>query len=194
LHPGLSATTQSPVTTVADPAPRLAPDVSLRTANIADAPAITWLFHRVFTEVFGHTYPPHDLASFLAGCDETAFAAEIADTDHAFRLAEKDGTLIGFVKLGPSALPIDTGGRHALELRQLYLLPEARGTGVAQALMDWALAEARGRGAQDLYLTVWIDNHRARRFYERYGFREVGSYAFMVGETVDDDRILKLTL
>ena len=36
--------------------------------------------------------------------------------------------------------------------------------------MDWALDEARRRGARQLYLSVFIDNHRARRFYERYGF------------------------
>jgi ribosomal protein S18 acetylase RimI-like enzyme len=165
-----------------------------RTAAPTDAAAIAVLFKRVFCEVFGHTYPPADLAAFLADHDETAFAAELADTDHAFRLAESGGALLGFVKLGPPALPVDTAGRPSLELRQLYLLPEARGAGIAQALMEWALAESRARGARDLFLTVWIDNHRARRFYERYGFTEVGSYPFMVGETVDDDRILKLSL
>ena len=40
--------------------------------------------------------------------------------------------------------------------------------------MDWALDEARRRGAEELYLTVYTDNHRARRFYERYGFEAVG--------------------
>mgnify|MGYP006146997509 CR=1 FL=1 len=33
-----------------------------------------------------------------------------------------------------------------------------------------ALDTARSRGAEELYLTVYTDNHRARRFYERYGF------------------------
>lgn len=168
--------------------------VVMRLADLADAPAIAALFARVFTEVFGHIYPARDLEAFLSASDARAFAAEISDGDHAFQLAEDGERLLGFVKLGPPALPIDLEGRRAVELRQLYLLPEARGTGVAQALMDWALAEARDRGAQDVYLTVWIDNHRARRFYERYGFREVGSYAFMVGDTVDDDRILKLAV
>jgi ribosomal protein S18 acetylase RimI-like enzyme len=79
-------------------------------------------------------------------------------------------------------------------LRQLYLDEEAKGTGLAQALMEAALAEARARGVKELYLTVWVDNHRARRFYERYGFEEVGAYAFVVGSTIDDDRILRLRL
>jgi ribosomal protein S18 acetylase RimI-like enzyme len=60
--------------------------------------------------------------------------------------------------------------------------------------MAWAIAEARARGFQELYLTVWIGNHRARRFYEAHGFEEVGHYPFRVGSTVDDDRILRLRL
>lgn len=168
--------------------------IAYRDATLADAPAIADLFARSFTATFGHLYPTEDLSNFLCGCDATTFAAEIADTDHYFRLAEDDGVLVGFIKLGPPALPIDMGERKVVELRQLYLDESAKGQGIAQALVDWALDKARAMGCDDVYLTVYIDNHRARRLYERYGFEEVGQYAFMVGNTVDDDRIMRLKL
>jgi RimJ/RimL family protein N-acetyltransferase len=60
--------------------------------------------------------------------------------------------------------------------------------------MDWVIGEARARGAQELYLSVFTDNHRARRFYARYGFEEVGPYQFMVGTHADNDIILRLPL
>ena len=60
--------------------------------------------------------------------------------------------------------------------------------------MDWALEEAGTRGAREVYLTVYIDNHRAKRFYERYGFVEVGKYDFMVGDQADHDIIMKKRL
>jgi GNAT superfamily N-acetyltransferase len=82
----------------------------------------------------------------------------------------------------------------AIELRQFYLLGPWQGRGVASALMDWVLPEARRLGAEDIYLSVYIDNHRARRFYERYGFTYLGPYAFMVGNHADQDQVLRLSL
>jgi ribosomal protein S18 acetylase RimI-like enzyme len=60
--------------------------------------------------------------------------------------------------------------------------------------MDWALEEAHRRGAEELYLTVFVDNHRARRFYDRYGFEAVGRYDFMVGNHADEDVIMRKAL
>jgi ribosomal protein S18 acetylase RimI-like enzyme len=60
--------------------------------------------------------------------------------------------------------------------------------------MQWGLDTARARGAEELYLTVYTDNHRARRFYERYGFEYVAPYKFMVGNHPDEDIIMRLKL
>jgi GNAT superfamily N-acetyltransferase len=78
--------------------------------------------------------------------------------------------------------------------------PEARavgvpgGGGVARALMDWVLAEARGRGAEELYLSVFTENHRAKSFYARYGFEAIGPYVFMVGNQADEDVLMRAKL
>ncbi len=166
---------------------------TLRCAVAADAAGISALFHHSFTATFGHIYPPEELAGFLAGCSEARFRGEIDSPDFAVMLGEADGALMGYCALGPQDLGIQPGGRWWV-LRQLYLEEEAKGTGLGQALLERAIEESRARGMDDLYLTVWVENHRARRFYERRGFVEVGQYAFKVGNIVDDDRILRLGL
>lgn len=167
--------------------------IACRDANIDDAPAVDALFRHGFIDTFAHLYDPKDLAAFFAGFTQQAWRSEIADPDLAFRLAEEDGTLAGFAKISSVTLPVEPAG-PAAELRQLYVLKSWHGTGIAQALMEWVLAEARRRGAEELYLSVFTDNHRAKSFYARYGFEAVGPYVFMVGSHADEDIIMRLKL
>ena len=162
-------------------------------ATPGDAPALAALFAESFTATFGHLYAPEDLAAFLAASNLARWQGELADPPFAFRIAMIDDAPIGFAKLGPPALPIERRG-PAIELRQLYLLDAAKGRGVGQALMEWTVATARARGAAELWLSVYHDNIRARRLYERYGFEDVGRYTFMVGQHADEDRLMRLVL
>ena len=167
--------------------------IAYRQGTVADAPAIDRVFRESFCDTFAHLYRPQDLEAFLSGFTLDAWRAELGDERFAFRVAEADGQVVGYVKLGPPALPVEAKG-SSVELRQLYLLKQWHGQGAAKALMDWAIDEARTRGGTQLYLTVYTDNERARRLYERYGFAEVGPYHFMVGEQADEDIIMRLEL
>ena len=55
----------------------------------------------------------------------------------------------------------------------MYVKPEGRGSGVAAALVEALLGHASKEVEQE-QLTVEVNNHRARRFYERMGFVEYG--------------------
>ncbi|MFN3943789.1 MAG: GNAT family N-acetyltransferase [Allosphingosinicella sp.] len=167
---------------------------AFRPAGIDDAPRLAELGRRSFVETFGHLYTPENLAAFLANHDASRWREDLADPDHAIILAEEDGEAAGYAQLGPVTLVTPPERLPAIELRRLYLLKPWHGTGLAAAMMDWAVAEARRRQARDLYLSVFIDNHRARRFYDRYGFVEIGTYDFMVGDHADTDLIMRLRL
>ena len=167
--------------------------IAYRDIGPDDAAALADLHRRSFIETFGHLYRPEDLEAFLAQLDEACFREELLDGRHQVRFAEADGVPVAFVKLGPVTLPVEPA-RPALEFRQLYVLKPWHGRGVATELMRWVLGEARGEGAEELYLSVFIDNHRARRFYGRHGFEVVGTYHFMVGAHADDELIMRLSL
>lgn len=164
--------------------------VTYRDANPADAPALRALFAESFVETFGHLYRPADLQEFLETNSMAKWERNLSDAQVAIRIAEAEGELAGFVELAPKQLPYETSA-PAIELRRLYLRTSAHGRGIADELMRWALREATARGAQEIVLSVYVDNHRARRFYERYGFETVGKYDFMVGSHADEDLILR---
>ncbi|WP_317698808.1 GNAT family N-acetyltransferase [Aeromicrobium sp. REDSEA-S32_B7] len=102
---------------------------------------------------------------------------------------------LGYTKLGPIDFDLPEGqpAEGATELHQLYVAAEAKGTGVAAALMQWGIDWARQR-ASILYLSVFTENPRAQAFYRRYGFVDVGRNAFRVGNHIDEDRIWRLDL
>jgi len=60
-----------------------------------------------------------------------------------------------------------------VQLARLFLLPSAQGHGLGGRVVEALLAYARARDLP-LALTVLHTNPRARRFYERLGFRAVG--------------------
>lgn len=164
--------------------------ITYRDATPADALPLKALFAESFVETFGHLYRQSDLEEFLATNSDAKWQTNLTDPDVFIHVAEVDGKLAGFVELAPKKLPYETS-RPSLELRRLYLRSDVHGLGIADRLMQWVLREASARGAEELILSVYVDNHRARRFYERYGFDVVGKYDFMVGSHADEDLILK---
>jgi GNAT superfamily N-acetyltransferase len=167
--------------------------ITYRNGTIDDAALMSALGARSFTETFGHLYTPENLAAFLENHSEANWRRELGVSAYAIRIAEADGVAAGFAKLGPPSLPFKPEGPSA-ELRQLYVLKPWQGVGIASVLIDWVLDRARGHGAKELYLSVFIDNERAKRFYARYGFEAVGRYDFMVGTHADEDIVMRLKL
>ncbi|MER6423622.1 GNAT family N-acetyltransferase [Streptomyces sp. NPDC001137] len=88
-------------------------------------------------------------------------------------VAERDGEIVGWVCHGPyRAGEVRT---PELELYALYVAPESYGVGVGRALIEESVRRCTAAGQARMYLWVLKENARARRFYERSGFRPDGT-------------------
>lgn len=170
--------------------------IDYRPATPADGAAIDEMARRVWLATFEHSAPPADIAAYVAqsyGADGT-LRRHLADPAYTFQLATSDGAVAGYCKLGPTFFTGEVPTHGAVHLHQLYVDTAHHGGGVAAALLDWAKQHARAQGASALLLTVWEENQRARRFYEKHGFVHVGDYAFQTGTQIDRDMIMRLAL
>ena len=61
------------------------------------------------------------------------------------------------------------------ELYQLFVSPEARGSGLAARLLAEGEARLAARGVGVARLDIGMGNHRAARFYARHGWEETGT-------------------
>lgn len=91
--------------------------------------------------------------------DERA-ADRIPDTS----IAELNGAVAGFIMINDD------------EVEQVYVAAEGRGTGMADALLAEAERRVAAIGHTQAWLAVVAGNARARRFYERNGWRDEGLF------------------
>lgn len=93
----------------------------------------------------------------------------LADEDSQVWIAEREGWR-GYVRASVSGSPPVFDRGPTLQVGELYVVPEARGEGVADALLDRAVDWGEKRGCERVGLSVNAENDRAQSFYERRGF------------------------
>jgi diamine N-acetyltransferase len=168
--------------------------ISYRDATPADGTALDAMAVEVWMQTFGHSASAADIATYLGqayGPDGKLLADLNSGAAH-FHIALEGDRIVGYAKINPPWLP--DAEPDAIQLSQIYVDYGQHGSGVGRALLDWAIATAREKGATALLLTVWEENHRAAAFYRKHGFDHIGDYAFAVGEQVDTDHIMRLAL
>jgi [ribosomal protein S18]-alanine N-acetyltransferase len=115
------------------------------------------------------------------------------------------GTLLGFGAVGLIAedegralgVAIISAAGDEAEVLTIGTAPEARRRGCARALMEFAHAEARRRGARVMFLEVAADNHSAHALYDSLGYRPAGvrkNYYVAGRETPADALVLRREL
>ena len=164
---------------------------TIRRGVEADAAALADLAARTFTDAFGAQNNPEDLALHLArsyGAPQQR--AELTNADMTTFVAESDGQLIGFAQVRVVTAPDSVKTQKPVEVYRFYVAREWHGRGVAQLLMQSAVAHAERLGGTALWLSTWEKNPRGLAFYMKSGFRDVGSSVFMVGNDAQTDRIL----
>lgn len=170
-------------------------DLAFRDALESDAADLAEIGRETFVETFGHLYPAADLKAYVDDTYSTErMAADLRDPEIEVRVAFSGKRMAAYCKIGPCKLPIDTGPEPALELHRVYVYQARQGVGVGRILLAWAIERARRRGATNLFLGVWESNDRAIALYRSRGFETVGTYKLKVGDTLDDEIIMRLRL
>ena len=165
---------------------------TIRPAVESDAAALSELAERTFRDAFAALNTPEDMDLHCSRSYAPAIlAAQIVNPVVHTLVAELDGALIAYAQLRlddtrPSCVAVSS----AVELQRIYVDRRWHGTGVARSLMSRVIELAAGHGAEALWLGVWERNPRAIRFYQSYGFAEIGDHVFVVGNDPQRDLVM----
>lgn len=132
----------------------------IRAATLDDVSALQDLWREFGAEIPDLPYRDDDLD------EELQEIADLVKDDGIVLVAEEGGKAVGL------ALGRRTGARVA-ELRDLFVRPAARRSGVARELMREFVAQAASGGAEMIELDVLASNSEARTVYERWGFKPI---------------------
>ena len=164
---------------------------AVRVAHAGDAGPLAALAERTFRATFAPHNRDENVALHCARTYGAAIqAAEIAEPGRTTVVADLAGTLVGYAQLRWGSPPSCVVATRAAEIQRIYVDAPWHGRGVAQALMAAMLGHARAGGADRVWLGVWEHNPRARTFYRRWGFRDIGEHAFRLGEEIQRDLVL----
>lgn len=158
-------------------------EIAFRRALPPDACTLAEFAARTYYETFAAVNTPQNMEAYLNGAFTPAqLEAELNDPGSIFCLAHIDNKLAGYAKLFAGDVPECVTGPIPIELVRFYVDRSWHGRGVASALMEVCLAEAKRGRFQTMYLGVWENNERAKAFYKKWNFVRVGQHIFQMGD------------
>lgn len=166
--------------------------ISLATPD--QLPLLVQLEQQTFTETFGGTYTPEDLAAFLQDKKSgPALLKEMTQPGSSYFIIYCNNIPAGFLKINLHRQP-DSGGPlpgPVLELEKIYILQAFQGKKLGKLLIEKTMEIARNNQVKTVWLGVWEHNHKAFQFYLQQGFERFGEHVFRVGNQEDTDWLLK---
>lgn len=149
--------------------------------------------------VFLDTYAPEGIGTALANyCAREFTAAKLLERlkqpKRTLFVVRSTEALLAFADLElDSKTPLANTAKQA-ELVQLYVSRHAAGRGLGKALLKACCEKAGRENAELLWLSAYHGNKTALLFYQKAGFRDLGSIDFDLEGEKHENRVLGLNL
>ena len=184
---------------VAYPRAGAAERLEVRLAQLEDTVAVSELAARTFPDACPANLPQDAIEEHIATqLSADVFDALISDPQrHRLFVAEVWGGLVGYVltHVGSEALPVDLVRPGRVEagsayLSKCYVDAAWRGSGIADVLLERAVADAAKAGHRAIVLGTNRGNKAAQAFYKKHGFRKRSTRTFDVGGVINYDVVM----
>jgi|SRR5882724_10051669 len=167
----------------------------IRRATMSDTALLAELGSRTFSDTFAADNNPEDMAVYLAASfSREQLTAELADPLSRILIAEVNKSAVGYALLHAGEPLAGVSNQKPIELVRFYVSQEWHGLGVGETLMKACIDTARHEDYRTIWLGVWEHNGRARAFYRKWKFQDVGEHIFQLGSDLQNDILMERRL
>lgn len=137
-----------------------------------------------FIQSHGHSASEHDVNIYL----RYAYNSIKLRRDHINPYMYESLIILDELPIGFYRYTIDQTSKHLpdqklIKLDRLYILDQYHDKGYGQQCLDHILAQLNRNDHSGIFLYVWIQNERAKKFYAKNGFQKVGEEDFRLSST-----------
>jgi ribosomal protein S18 acetylase RimI-like enzyme len=119
----------------------------------------------------------------------TKIKKEINDVNNHFYIMSVDGFPAGYLKLVTNSANESVQKGNCCRLEKIYILNDFIPLKIGQQLLSFAEEKTKELKFDTLWLSVYIKNDRAIRFYQKNEFKHVGSLNYLVNGTAYENII-----
>lgn len=170
-------------------------EIAIRKITVNDLNELQSIGKLTFAETFSSGNSEENMKAYLEnGFSTEKLTTELSDPNAEFYFAELDGETIGYLKVNVGQSQTEIKDHNAIEIERIYVLKAFHGKKVGQILYNKAIAIAKEKNVDYVWLGVWEENPRAIRFYEKNGFKAFDKHVFKLGNDKQTDIMMRLSI
>ncbi|WP_316804444.1 GNAT family N-acetyltransferase [Pedobacter nototheniae] len=169
--------------------------ITIERARLEDISKLQEIGRTTFSETFANEENEENMQNYL----EQSFSidkltGELKNKDSQIYFAKIRARVIGYLKINIGEAQTEKLDDGAFEIERIYVLKEFQGQKIGQMLYQKAIELANDIKASYLWLGVWEENHKAKKFYEKNGLIAFDKHAFWLGNDEQTDLMMKKVL
>lgn len=169
--------------------------MKIKKCSLDDILELQKIYRQTFFETFSEQNSEENMRIFLdKAYSEEKLKSEIEDKESETFLAVENQKTLGVLKINTGNAETESGLENSLEIQRIYILKESKGLGIGTVFMNLAEKKARELGVSFIWLGVWEKNFPAQKFYTDKGFRRFSEHAFVLGDDIQTDFLMKKEL
>ena len=166
--------------------------VYFQTCSIQKLSTLQKLCITTFEAAYASKNTPENMKKYLSATfNEEQLSKELLNPNSQFIFLKKDDDILGYFKVNENEAQTDFQTDDTLELERIYILPNLQGNGYGKIILDETIRIAKTKDKSKVWLGVWENNPNAVRFYEKNGFKVVGTHDFIFVNEAQTDWVME---